>query len=84
MVCSPALTGLANQAPKTFPQAKRAQIIDRGENNESHNQREPASECPVLRLRADWAPSNGLDSVEQEMSAIQHRDWQEVDESEIN
>jgi len=84
MVCSPALTGLANQAPKTFPQAKRAQIIDRGENYESHNQRQPASECPILRPWTDRASPSSLDSVEQEMSAIQHRDWQQVDESEIN
>ena len=36
------------------------------------------------RLGADRAPPDGLDRIEKKMASIQHRDWQEVDESEIN
>ena len=84
MVCSPALTVLANQAPKAFPQAERPQIVDGCKNKQRQDEREAAAERPVLSLRTDRSTPRRLDSIEKEMSTIQHRDWQEVDESEIN
>ena len=84
MVFSPALTDLANQAPKLLPQAERPQIVDGCENEECQDEREAPAKRPVLRLRTNRATPNGLDCVEEEMSTIQYRDWQEVDESEIN
>ena len=46
--------------------------------------RKAAAERPFQRLRAERAPPNCLDRVEKQVASIQHRDWQEVDESEIN
>ena len=84
MVCSPAPTVLANQAPKPFPHAERPQIVDSCEEKQGKYERQAAAERPVLRLRTDRAPLDRFDSVEEEMSTIQHWDWQKVDESEIN
>ena len=80
----PAPTLLANQALKPVPKAERAQIVDGREEQQRENERKPAAKRPVLRLRADRTPPDRLDRVEEQMASIQHRDWQEVDESEIN
>src|SRR3546814_10762249 len=39
---------------------------------------------PFLHLRADRPPLYRLHPVEQQMAAIQHGDWQEVDEPQVN
>ena len=74
----------ANQASKPIPEAKRIQIVDRREDEQGKQKRKPAAERPILRPNADRPAPNGLDCVEEKMAAIQHRDWQEVDESQIN
>src|SRR6476661_4958108 len=63
MVCSPALTALANQAPKLLPQAERPQIVDGCENEQCQDESETPAECPVLCLRPDRFPANSFDSV---------------------
>ena len=57
----PAPSLLANQALKPVPQAKRAQIVDRHEDQQRENDRKPAAERPIQRLRAERAPPDGLD-----------------------
>ena len=74
----------ANQASKPIPEAKGIQIVDGCEDEQGEQKRKPAAERPILRPNADRPAPNGFDSIEEEMAAIQHRDWQEVDESEIN
>src|SRR3954451_22208066 len=80
----PAPTLLTNQALKPVPEANRTQVIDRREGHQRQNDGKTAAECPVERLGAERAPPNCLDRVEKQMSSIQHRNWQEVDESQIN
>jgi hypothetical protein len=77
----PAPTLLANQAFKLIPETK---IVTRYEKQQGKNEREPAPKCPIESCNADGAPANGLDDIEKQVSSIQQRDWQEVDESEIN
>jgi hypothetical protein len=77
----PAPTQLANQALKPIPKPK---IVPRREDQQSKNERKAAPERPVQRLSAERPAPNSLDNVEKQVASIQHRDWQEVDESQIN
>ena len=83
-MCCPASTVLANQASKALPDAKRAEIVQRREQEQRQEQCKASPKCPFLRLNADRAAANRLHRVEKQVASIQHRDWQEVDESEIN
>src|ERR1043165_9528729 len=60
----PAPTLSANQALKAIPQPKRAQIVDRRENEQCQNERKPAPERPIERLGTEWTAPDGLDDVE--------------------
>src|SRR3954451_23064951 len=80
----PAPTLLTNQALKPVPQADRSEIVKGSEYKQCQYRRDPAAERPFDRPLAEWTPPDGFDRVEEQMAAIQHRDWQEVDESEIN
>ena len=44
----------------------------------------PTMRFVAVKTDAQRAAANRLDRVEEKMAAIQHRDWQQVDESEIN
>jgi hypothetical protein len=83
-MCCPAPSALANQAFEPFPHPERAEVVNGREEQKCQEERETPAKCPLLRLDADRAAANRLNGIEKEMSAIQHRDWQEVDESEIN
>ena len=80
---SPAPTILSNQAPKSFKQAKRRQVVDRRKDQERKKEGEAAAKCPILCPEADRTPPDRLRGIENEMSAIEHRNWQEVDEPQI-
>src|SRR5690349_18780135 len=80
----PAPSVLANQALKPVPQPQRAQIVDCQKDHQRQDERKPAAERNLQRLGAERATPNGLDDVEKQVASIQHRNWQEVDESEIN
>src|SRR5215212_4787863 len=80
----PAPTLLANQALKPIPEPKRAEIVDRCENEQGKNRRKSASECPIQCFRTERAAPSRFDGIEEQVATIQHRNWQQVDESEIN
>ena len=83
-MCRPALSALANQASKPIPKPERCQIVERSEQEEREQKRESPPERPILGFRADRAPSNSLDRIEKQVTAIEHGNWKKVDESEIN
>jgi hypothetical protein len=83
MMPSPAPTALTNQAPKSFEEPERRQVVDCSEQKQGKQQREAASKCPILRPFADRSPPNALGRIKNEMSAIEHWNWQQVDEPEI-
>ena len=83
-VWTPARTPLPDQALKLIPKPYRAEIVHRREEQKSKDDRQSTAECPLERLSAERTPPDSLDGIEKQMASIQHRDWQEVDESEIN
>src|SRR6185369_11415574 len=83
MMPRPALTILSNQAPKSLKQAERRQVVESNHDQQCQEQRQAAPKCPFLGALADRAPPDRLRRVEKQMSTIEHRDWQEVDEPQI-
>ena len=63
-ISRPALSDLANQAPKPVPQPERSQIVKGREEKQGKEQRKSAPESPILAFRADGAPPNRLDRIE--------------------
>ena len=66
---------------KLVPKTK---IVACHEEQQGEHERKPAAERPIECISADWAAPNGFNGIEKEVPAIEHRDWQQVDESEIN
>src|ERR1044072_6070555 len=80
----PAPTTSADQPAQIPPHAERIQIVERHQHHQRENRHQSAAKRPFHHLRLDRPPPDRLDSVEQQMPAIQDREWQEVNESEIN
>src|SRR6185503_5207312 len=80
----PARSSSTDQAAKLRPQAKRRQVVDSDEDHEREEGREAGPERPFLRLRLQRPPTHGFDRVEEQMTSIQHGNWKEVDEPEID
>jgi hypothetical protein len=72
---------LPNQALKLVPQAE---IVEGRKDQQREDESKPTAECPIERLGADWATPDCLNRIGKQVASIEHRDWQEVDESEIN
>src|SRR3569623_843842 len=72
----PALTPSTDQPGEMLPQPDRAQIVERHDQEKHQDCRQPATIGPFLDRRGHRPPPHRLDRVEQQMSSIEHRDWQ--------
>src|SRR5690606_2805171 len=61
-----------------------AEIVDGDEQHQPQQQRKTRAKRPFLDYRIDRPAAHRLDRVKEEMTAIEQRNWEQVDESEIN
>ena len=81
---SPARPALSNQAPNAIEQPEKAEIVEGCDQQQGKQESEPPPKRPFDNPFAGRTPANRLDSVKDKVTAIQHRDWEKVDESQIN
>ena len=81
----PALTASADQPGELLPQPRPTHRSLNVTNSISARiAAKPAAKRPFLDCRSHRPPPYRLDRVEQQMPAIEHGDWQQVDEPQIN
>src|SRR3546814_15669575 len=75
---------LSGEVRQLFPLPERRKVVQLHEQHEGDKQRQARQKGQFLRFRLYRSPPHSLDGIEQKMASIQHRNWQKIDESEIN